>query len=91
MLPERPDEVQVLPLDLEVLASLPGKVKEALSFFGRIDVLINNAAVAIRDFALATDLEVDQKLMTINYFGPMVLAKQLLPHMLAREVGNWSS
>lgn len=87
-LPALPGQVQVLPLDLEALPSLPGKAQEALSFYGRVDILINNAALAIRDFALATTLDIDQKLMAINYFGPMVLTKQLLPHMLARGSGQ---
>ena len=80
--------VRVLPLDLEELHLLPGIANRALSFFGHIDILINNAGVGLRDFALATHLDTDQKIMTTNYFGPMVLTKQVLPHMLERGSGQ---
>lgn len=87
-LPAPEDRTFVLPLDLEQLEELPRKAEEAVARFGRIDILINNAAVALRDFALTTSLETDQKLMRINYFGPMTLTKQLLPAMLARGSGQ---
>ncbi len=83
-----PVSVHLLPLDLEQLEQLPAKVDQALSLAGRVDILVNNAGLAIRDFALATSPEVDQKLMNINYFGPVLLTKRLLPHLLARGTGQ---
>ena len=79
---------RILPLDLEQLDELPGKVAEASSCFGKIDYLVNNAGIGLRDFALDTDLSTDQKIMTINYFGPMVLTKAILPQMLQRGSGQ---
>jgi dehydrogenase/reductase SDR family protein 7B len=87
-LPSHEDRVFVLPLNLEQLDQLPGKVSQALAHFGRIDYLINNAGVGLRDFALATRLEIDQKIMNVNYFGTIVLTKCLLPHMLERGSGQ---
>jgi short-subunit dehydrogenase len=87
-LPRNPGEAKLLPFDLANLDQLPQQVDTALSFHGRVDCLINNAALAIRDYALATDLKVDKKLMDINYFGPMILTKQLLPHMLEKRSGQ---
>jgi short-subunit dehydrogenase len=80
--------VKLLPLDLEQLDNLPGKVEEALAIYGRVDYLVNNAGIGLRDFALSTDLKTDQKIMRINYFGPIQLTKHVLPHMLDRKVGQ---
>ncbi len=87
-LPSNPGTAKILPIDLEDLEALPQKVKEALSFYPKIDLLINNAALAIRDFALATPLVIDQKLMNINYFAPIVLTKSLLPVMIQNGFGH---
>ncbi len=87
-LPMHPGEAMILPIDLEKLDELPAKVSLVLSKFGSIDYLIHNAGVAVRDYALATDLSVDQKLMRINYFGPVCLTKQVLPAMLRKGSGH---
>ena len=62
-LPRNPGSAKVLPLDLEDLESLPRKVDLAMACYGRIDYFISNAGVAIRDYALNTNLQIDQKLM----------------------------
>lgn len=87
-LPRNPGSAKVLPIDLENLSELPGKAKEAMSFFGRIDILINNAGMAVRDFAINTSIEIDQRLMNINYFGAVTLTKSLLPHFQEQGSGQ---
>ena len=79
----------VLQIDLENISELSAKADMALEQFGKIDILINNAGLAIRDFAINTNLETDQKLMNINYFGPIVLSKALLPHFISRDQGHF--
>ncbi|ELR15573.1 Dehydrogenase/reductase SDR family protein 7like, putative [Acanthamoeba castellanii str. Neff] len=73
------EEPSVLPLDVAELASLEGKVKDATAIHGRIDVLINNAGVS---------LEVDQRVMNINYFGTIALTKALVPAMTKQTTGG---
>ena len=87
-LPRNPGSAKVLPFDLEKLDELPQRVEEALSYYHRVDCLVNNAGLAIKDFALNTELSVDQKIMDINYFAPVVLTKSLLPHFLERKDGH---
>ena len=87
-LPENRGKAKVLQLDLEQLDILPHKIREAVSVHGRIDYLINNAGIAIRDYALETALEIDQKLMNINYFGPVVLTKYLIQFMMQQGNGH---
>jgi short-subunit dehydrogenase len=78
----------ILQLDLENLKALPAKINEALSFYGRIDILINNAGLAMRDYALNTSIEVDKKIMNVNYFAPNMLTKALIPAMIKNKNGQ---
>ena len=80
---------EVLSMDLEQLDQLPAKVEMALSIYGQIDCLINNAGLAVRDYVHATDLSVDQKIMNINYFAPVVLTKALLPYFKIKGSGHF--
>eukprot|EP00903_Cladosiphon_okamuranus_P007113 g6911.t1 len=71
--------VEVLPFDV---ADLEFAEKEAalraLQFFGRVDALVLNAGISTRGSIEETPLEVEQRVMTVNYFGPAGLAKGLL-------------
>ena len=42
------ENIKVLPLDLEYYDQFEKKVEEALKWFGRIDILVNNAAIRLR-------------------------------------------
>jgi short-subunit dehydrogenase len=87
-LPSGRESAFVLSMDLEAHGEIPGRVFEVLKRFGHIDILIHNAAVALRDFALSTLLSTDKRIMAINYFGPVCLTKHVLPHMLERGSGQ---
>jgi dehydrogenase/reductase SDR family member 7B len=77
-----------LPLDVLAPDTFPAAVKTVSDRFGRIDILINCAGIAQRGTALETDMFVDRRLMDLNYFGPVVLTKLVLPAMLARGSGH---
>ena len=64
-------------MDLEDLMSLPEKCREAVSIFGKIDILINNAGVSYRGQIEDTSLDVDHKVMVVNYFGHVAVTKGL--------------
>jgi dehydrogenase/reductase SDR family member 7B len=83
-----PGRVHLLPVDLSDLDALASTAAAAERLLGRVDMLVNNAGVAVRDFALATTLDVDRRLMTVNYLGPVTLTKAVLPAMLARGSGR---
>ena len=82
------DTVETLKLDLEDNFSLVQRTKEASTFFGDIDILINNGGISQRDTILNTGLEVDRRLMEVNYFGSITLSKKLLPRMVERKKGH---
>jgi short-subunit dehydrogenase len=96
--PERLEEVRdrctnkavhmVLPLDLSGWDGLAPKAEEVLGRFGHVDILVNNGGISHRSLAKDTSLEVDRRVMDIDYFGHIALTKAVLPSMLQRKSGH---
>ena len=86
---ENPENVFVLPLDLENYKEISLKVEEALSFFGKIDVLVNNGGVSQRSLVRDTDIMVDKRLMDVNYLGTIALTKAVLPFFIKNNKGHF--
>ncbi len=57
-------------------------INQAISHFGRIDVLINNAGISMRALFAELDLSVIKKLMDVNFWGTVYCTKSALPHLL---------
>lgn len=83
------ENIKVLPLDLEAYDQFDKKVEEALKWFGRIDILVNNGGISQRALAKDTALDVDKRIMEINYMGTIALTKALLPHFIERKQGHY--
>lgn len=81
-------KVAIQILDLEQYHDLSIVVNKVIQQFGKIDVLVNNGGISQRSFALDTLIEVDERLMKINYLGTVALTKAVLPHMLAQGGGQ---
>lgn len=77
----------ILPLDLADNKDFSPQVRQALDRFGRVDILINNGGISQRSLARETSVEVDRKLMEVNYIGNVALTKAILPHMLSNKAG----
>ena len=78
---------KVLPFDLaEDPKKLQTKGIEAAALWGAdaVDILVNNGGISSRSAAELTDLDVDQRVMAIDYLAPVALTKGVLPAMLAR-------
>lgn len=84
-----PDNVHILPLDLEKYTELPEKVNEAILRFGSVDILVNNGGVSQRSLVKDTLVAVDKRLMNINYLGTVALTKALLPHFIKANKGHF--
>lgn len=85
---ENQEEIKILPLDLTDSFGIQQKSKEAESFYGHIDILINCGGVSQRDKVLNTKIDVDRQIMEVNYFGSIILTKALLPKMVERKSGH---
>lgn len=81
------DNCLLLPLDLEQYQDFENLKNIALQKFNRIDVLINNAGISQRSLAIETSIEVDKRLMEVNYIGTVTLTKTLLPHFIKNKSG----
>jgi dehydrogenase/reductase SDR family protein 7 len=82
-------EVVLLPFDLSDFDLSKKHVEKAISFFGKIDVLVNNGGVSQRSLLAETDFSVDKKLIEIDYLGVVALTKALLPHFLKNKRGQF--
>lgn len=58
------------------------------ALFGRIDVLINNAAIGCHKHASETTADDVARVMAVNFFGPVYLTTAVLPGMLQRRRGS---
>lgn len=83
------DLCAILPLDLADSSHFENKAKEAIAFFGQVDILLHNGGISQRSLASETSLEVDRKLMEVNFFGTIALTKAILPHFVARKEGHF--
>lgn len=60
---------------------------EVLEWSGRIDVLVNNAALQLRSGLATTDHEQWQRVFDVNVFAPLTLMGALAPHWQASPLG----
>ena len=81
--------VKIIPLDLEDYSNFSLKVDEAISCFGKIDILVNNGGISQRSFAENTQISVDKRIMDINYLGTVALTKAILPHFIKNKNGQF--
>ena len=76
-------------LDLAEPQSLDTAARNVLEKFGYVDMLVNNGGISQRSLVAETPMEVDRKIMQVDYFGGVQLAKAVLPSMLARGKGHF--
>jgi NAD(P)-dependent dehydrogenase (short-subunit alcohol dehydrogenase family) len=91
-------EVHPMVADLRDPDACAGIVDVALDRFGRVDVLVNNAALGMRPFSedfmtdpvkfWETDIAQVQMTMDTNIMGPFHMAAKAAPHMVAQGWGR---
>lgn len=82
------EDVIVLPYDLTCLNDIDSLVKKAWGAFGGIDIVMLNAGISQRTNIEDTSMEMIRKIMEINYFAPVAIAKALLHKMIGRGGGR---
>lgn len=78
----------ILPLDLADLKDISTFAQKTLEVHNQIDILVNNGGISVRATAISSAVDIDLKLMVVNYFGSVALTKALLPSMLKRKSGH---
>ncbi len=79
-------------ITLKADVSVPDEVQEMvdtmLQEFGRIDVLVNNAAIVVQTKLVDTTLEDWNRMFAVNMTGVFLCTKAVLPSMLERKEGR---
>ena len=75
-------DVTVLPYDLSSTEDIDTLVQKAWDVSGRIDIVMLNAGISQRTTVEDTSMDMVRKIMEINYFAPVAIARALLPKMV---------
>lgn len=81
--------MKIVMLDLEEYSQLSSTVAEAISAFGKIDILVNNGGISQRSLVKDTHILVDKRIMDVNYLGTVALTKAILPHFIENKNGHF--
>ncbi len=79
----------ILPLDLNESSNFESLVEQVLAKYNRIDVLVNNGGLSQRSEVHETPIEVDRRIMEVNYFGNVALTKAVLPVFRKQKSGQF--
>ncbi len=82
-----PSSHLVLPFDL-LNFDAKAVAQNAFSQAGDIDLLIHCGGVSQRGTAVETSVDIDRRIMEINYFSTVALTKAVLPEMIAQHRGH---
>ena len=77
-----------LPLDLRQKDAVETMVRAAMEHFGRIDVLINNAAFGFYGSVENTAPEVIREIFEVNFEAPLLACQRVIPIMRAQGGGH---
>lgn len=82
-----PERTAAVELDITDRDRIASAAADALSRFGRIDVLVNNAGRGVAGAAEETREDDLRELMELHFFGPVALTRAVLGHMRERGSG----
>lgn len=80
-------ECRTIIFDLSKQDEVASAIIKAVSFYNRIDVLINNGGLSQRSKTIDTSAEVLRKIMEINFFSAASITTAILPLMLKQGSG----
>jgi dehydrogenase/reductase SDR family protein 7B len=78
----------VVPCDVTSKFSVQEATELVKQLTGRVDILINNAGVSQRSYALDTAIEVTRELFEVNFFGAVAVTKGIAPLMVHQGSGH---
>lgn len=77
-----------IPTDTGDTTRVAGIGPKTMEAFGKLDVIINNAAVGVRDEVADLDEHEARRAMDVNYFGPIALIQSALPYLKENPEGG---
>jgi NAD(P)-dependent dehydrogenase (short-subunit alcohol dehydrogenase family) len=82
---QSPDDVLLIPADLTDAAQAATLIDHAVSHFGRIDILINNAGIIEVGPVENQPIAAYRRAMATNFFAALHTTHAALPHLLRRD------
>lgn len=76
-----------IPVDIGCTADVATGIKQVIDHFGRIDILVNNAAVELPGTALTMSVADWERTLNVNLTGSFLMAKHVLPYMIEQKKG----
>lgn len=83
-----PAQVQAVTLDVTKPGEVDAAIADALTRFGRIDVLVNNAGYGLTGAVEEVTEDEYMPMMETNVFGAIRVTRALLPHFRERRSGH---
>lgn len=77
-----------IPTDMGDTLQAAALAQKTVEVFGRIDVIINNAAIGVRDRVVDLREAEARRVMDVNYFGPLGLIQAAIPHLRHNSEGG---
>jgi NAD(P)-dependent dehydrogenase (short-subunit alcohol dehydrogenase family) len=74
--------------DMATIEGPQHAAREALKAFGTIDVLVNNAGIALNEPLLDITANAWDRTINVNLRAPMLLAQALVPQMIKQKMGK---
>ena len=87
LMAEYPDRLRFYPCDVADHTQVESAVEQVIGEWGRIDILVNNAALAIFAPFEEKSPEDTRREFEVNYFGYLHTIRAVLPHMKAQGQG----
>lgn len=82
-----PERTCFVDVDLQHAEAADALVDAAIARFGRIDIIVNNAASVARSTIESTDAAFFDTMMAINVRAPMLIIRRAMPHLRANPNG----
>ncbi|XP_056627535.1 dehydrogenase/reductase (SDR family) member 7Cb isoform X1 [Triplophysa dalaica] len=80
---------KIVLLDFSDMENISEMITEIEESYGCVDVLICNSSMKVKAPVQNLSLDMDKTIMDVNYFGPITLAKGVLPLMITRRAGQF--
>jgi NAD(P)-dependent dehydrogenase (short-subunit alcohol dehydrogenase family) len=82
------DRIAICAADVSKREDITRMVEAAAAFGGKLDIVVNNAAMGIPKTVVDTEPDIWQKVMDTNLTGPFLVMKYAIPHMLRAGGGS---
>ncbi len=84
----RPRDHMVLPLDVAMPDTHEAAYGKIIERYAKVDILVSNSGIGQRARISETSLDVERRIMDVNYFGTLSITHVVLPDMLRRDSGK---